>query len=65
MSTVAAYDAGLLPQPNGADDEWWQNAMRSELERAHEYYDAEIEAAEARAATLFDAIAHGDEEHRA
>lgn len=55
------YDAGLLPEPNGADDAWWQDAMRAELDRAHDHYDAQIEAAERRIAELeADLNAHKD-----
>lgn len=32
------YDVGLLPEPGGATDEWWQDAMRAELRRAHDFY---------------------------
>ena len=58
------YDAGLLPEPHGADDDWWQNAMRAELERAHDHYDAQIEAVEARVAELERALRSHDEWHQ-
>jgi hypothetical protein len=37
------YDAGLLGNGGGGDVEWWQNYIRHELDRAHEFYASEIE----------------------
>ena len=36
--TVSAYDAGLLSDYGGGNVEWWQDYIRAELDRAHEYY---------------------------
>ena len=36
--TVSAYDAGLLSDYGGGNVEWWQDYIRAELTRAHEYY---------------------------
>lgn len=33
-----AYDAGLLNDFGGGDVNWWQDYIRAELERAHEFY---------------------------
>ncbi len=33
-----AYDTGLLGDGGGGDVDWWQNYIRHELERAHEFY---------------------------
>lgn len=38
-----AYDAGLLGDGGGGDVAWWQDYIRAELERAHEFYQAEID----------------------
>lgn len=54
---VKRYDAGLLPDPvPSQDNTWWQNAMRSELEYAHEFYADQIKAAEAQVRELREAI---------
>ena len=34
------YDAGLLSDYGGGNVEWWQDYIRSELERAHDFYTA-------------------------
>ena len=40
-----AYDAGLLPRgDNLADSEWWQDYIRSELGRAHDFYQSQVSA---------------------
>ena len=36
--TLDAYDAGLLGDGGGGDVDWWQDYIRSELQRAHEFY---------------------------
>ena len=41
---LPTYDAGLLPEPQGATDEWWQDVMRAELGRAYEFYVSAIRA---------------------
>ena len=38
------YDAGLLGNGGGGDVDWWQDYIRAELERAHEYYSDQHEA---------------------
>lgn len=38
------YDAGLLGDGGGGDVEWWQDYLRSELERAHEFYQDQLAA---------------------
>lgn len=40
---LSTYYVGLLPEPNGANDEWWQDAMRAELGRAHDFYVGQFE----------------------
>lgn len=32
------YDAGLLGDGGGGDVGWWQDYIRTELDRAHEFY---------------------------
>ncbi|MEN5317731.1 hypothetical protein ABE509_09280 [[Pseudomonas] hibiscicola] len=32
------YDAGLLGDGGGGDVNWWQDYIRAELDRAHEFY---------------------------
>ena len=40
-----AYDAGILPRGNSLEDsEWWQDYIRVELARAHEFYQSQISA---------------------
>ena len=41
---VARYDAGLLGDGGGGDVDWWQDYIRAELERAHEFYSDQHEA---------------------
>lgn len=39
LRELNCYDAGLLPNPaDRATTEWWQNAVRVELARAHGFY---------------------------
>lgn len=35
------YDAGLLGNAGGGDVEWWHDYIRTELERAHDFYSDE------------------------
>lgn len=42
--TLDYYDAGLLGDGGGGDVSWWQDYIRSELERAHEFYQSQIDA---------------------
>lgn len=37
------YDAGLLASAGGGDVEWWQDYLRAELGRAHEFYQSQVE----------------------
>jgi hypothetical protein len=39
------YDAGLLGDYGGGNVDWWQNYMRDELKRAHEFYQSQVFAA--------------------
>lgn len=41
------YDTGLLGDGGGGDVEWWQDYIRAELERAHEFYQDQANAAPA------------------
>jgi hypothetical protein len=36
------YDAGLLNDFGGGDVHWWQDYIRTELARAHEFYQSQI-----------------------
>lgn len=38
------YDAGLLSSAGGGDVEWWQDYLRAELGRAHEFYQSQMES---------------------
>lgn len=37
-----AYDAGLLGDGGGGDVDWWQDYIRAELQRAHEFYSDQV-----------------------
>lgn len=37
------YDAGLLSSAGGGDVEWWQDYLRAELGRAHDFYQSQME----------------------
>lgn len=37
------YDAGLLNDFGGGDVEWWQDYIRAELSRAHDFYQSQAE----------------------
>ncbi|MCW1431353.1 Lar family restriction alleviation protein [Novosphingobium sp. JCM 18896] len=39
-----AYDAGLLNDYGGGDVNWWQDYIRAELGRAHDFYAAQFDA---------------------
>lgn len=41
------YDAGLLNNFGGGNVEWWQDYIRAELDRAHDFYSAALDRAEA------------------
>ena len=38
LSELYRYDAGLLSDHGGGDVEWWQDYIRAELDRAHDFY---------------------------
>ncbi|WP_423156477.1 hypothetical protein [Stenotrophomonas maltophilia] len=38
------YDAGLLGDGGGGDVSWWQDYIRAELDRAHEFYQDQADA---------------------
>lgn len=40
--TLDCYDAGLLNDFGGGNVEWWQDYIRAELARAHEFYQSQI-----------------------
>lgn len=42
---IEAYDAGLLSDYGGGDVGWWQDYIRAELARAHDFYAHQIESA--------------------
>ena len=44
VADLAAYDAGLLSDFGGGNVEWWQDYIRAELERAHEFYQSQIDS---------------------
>ena len=46
------YDAGLLNDFGGGDVNWWQDYLRAELERSHDFYTDRIEFLEAENAAL-------------
>lgn len=47
-----AYDAGLLGDYGGGDVEWWQDYIRAELGRAHEFYAAQFRSQAAEITAL-------------
>jgi len=47
-----AYDAGLLGDGGGGDVDWWQNYIRDELERAHEFYSDQVAGLTAPVTTM-------------
>lgn len=49
-----AYDAGLLSDFGGGDVSWWQDYLRSELDRAHDHYQAQIDALQAGGGVMAD-----------
>jgi hypothetical protein len=42
---LEAYDAGLLNGFGGGDVGWWQDYIRAELGRAHDFYQAQVDSA--------------------
>ena len=44
VASLAAYDAGLLSEFGGGNVEWWQDYIRGELARAHEFYQSQIDS---------------------
>ena len=41
--TLDAYDAGQLNNYGGGDVSWWHDYIRSELDRAHDFYITQLE----------------------
>lgn len=41
---LECYDTGLLGNGGGGDVEWWQDYIRVELARAHEFYSDQLTA---------------------
>ena len=41
---LVAYDAGILNDFGGGNVEWWQDYIRAELGRAHDFYVSQISA---------------------
>lgn len=39
---LEAYDAGLLSDFGGGNVEWWQDYIRAELGRAHDFYQSQL-----------------------
>ena len=46
-AALDCYDAGLLSDYGGGNVEWWQDYIRAELGRAHDFYVSQWEAARA------------------
>jgi predicted enzyme related to lactoylglutathione lyase len=44
VELLPTYDAGLLSDFGGGNVYWWQNYIRAELGRAHDFYAAQFEA---------------------
>lgn len=42
MTNLTAYDAGLLNDFGGGNVEWWMDYIRAELDRAHDFYEAQL-----------------------
>lgn len=42
VERVASYDAGLLSDYGGGNVEWWQDYIRAELARAHDFYESQL-----------------------
>jgi len=42
---LEAYDAGLLNDFGGGNVEWWQDYIRAELGRAHDFYQSQLGSA--------------------
>ena len=40
------YDAGVLSDAGGGDVDWWQDYIRAELDRAHDFYADQLELTE-------------------
>lgn len=45
IRSLDPYDAGLLNDYGGGDVEWWQNYIRDELDRAHDFYQSQVDGA--------------------
>jgi len=46
MPCLERYDAGLLGGGSGEDADWWHDYIRCELDRAHDFYQQQWDAAE-------------------
>ena len=60
---METYDAGLLNDYGGGNVDWWQDYIRGELARAHEFYEsilagAEIAAEKEAAEKCFEIVAN-------
>ena len=55
------YDAGLLGDGGGGDVQQWHDYLRCELDRAHEFYTAEIERLRALVNMMADAFDNWEE----
>jgi hypothetical protein len=42
MPELDQYDAGLLNDFGGGNVDWWQDYMRAELDRAHDFYQSQV-----------------------
>ncbi|GEM_PF-6236896 len=49
-----AYDAGSLSDFGGGDVNWWQDYIRAELDRAHDFYQSQIEGSAPASTVLTD-----------
>lgn len=52
VGEVDCYDAGLLSDFGGGNVEWWQDYIRAELARAHEFYASQMPTTSITAAEL-------------
>lgn len=56
-AVLDAYDAGLLNDYGGGNVEWWQDYIRAELGRAHDFYQSQVGAATPEAQAGSEAVA--------
>lgn len=43
LTALDAYDAGYLNAHGGGNVEWWHDYIRSELDRAHDFYQSQLD----------------------